>query len=241
MVTPYYQHAGMTIYHGDCRDILPSLQPVELVLTDPPYSISITGAKHIGPTGKGVRRLDFFACDADWAKMTATVVQAISAAALLVRSLYVWLGHRQIGAVVDALEMLGFSTRFLVWSKLVVCPAAPGAELCVYGYKPGRTWTPSPATNPVSNVIVADNYRHGQPGKLPHPTQKPLSLFNKLVTVSSNEGDTVLDPFMGSGTALRAAKDLGRKAIGIEIEEKYCEIAAKRLSQEVFDYAGDER
>ena len=69
-----------------------------------------------------------------------------------------------------------------------------------------------------------------------HPTQKPRKIFEIPISEWSNPGDFILDPFMGSGTTLRAAKDLGRKAIGIEIEERYCEIAAKRLSQEVFDF-----
>lgn len=66
-----------------------------------------------------------------------------------------------------------------------------------------------------------------------HPTTKPLGLVSRFVSLFSEAGETILDPFMGSGTTLRAAKDLGRKAIGIEIEERYCEIAARRLEQEV--------
>jgi site-specific DNA-methyltransferase (adenine-specific) len=62
---------------------------------------------------------------------------------------------------------------------------------------------------------------------------KPLAVVSKMVRLGSQEGETILDPFMGSGTTLRAAKDLGRKAIGIEIEERYCEIAARRFAQEV--------
>lgn len=75
--------------------------------------------------------------------------------------------------------------------------------------------------------------RFGYFGESKHPTEKPLNLVKKLMTQFSNDGDRVLDPFMGSGTTLRAAKDLKRYAIGIEIEEKYCEIAAKRMAQEV--------
>jgi site-specific DNA-methyltransferase (adenine-specific) len=66
-----------------------------------------------------------------------------------------------------------------------------------------------------------------------HETQKPLKLIKELASLFSNPGETILDPFMGSGTTLRAAKDLGRKCIGIEIEEKYCEIAVRRLAQGV--------
>lgn len=69
-----------------------------------------------------------------------------------------------------------------------------------------------------------------------HPSQKPLSLFIWILTNYLKNGETVCDPFMGSGTTLRAAKDLGKTAIGIEIDEKYCEIAAKRLQQEVFNF-----
>lgn len=73
---------------------------------------------------------------------------------------------------------------------------------------------------------------HGGQGNV-HPAQKPMKLMTRLVDLFSNEGQTILDPFMGSGTTLRAAKDLGRKAIGIEIEERYCEAAALRMRQEV--------
>jgi site-specific DNA-methyltransferase (adenine-specific) len=81
-------------------------------------------------------------------------------------------------------------------------------------------------------VINADS-TFGNNEKRFHPTQKPISLMGFCINDTSAQ--TILDPFMGSGTTLRAAKDLGRKAIGIEIEEKYCEIAAKRMSQEVLN------
>ena len=70
-----------------------------------------------------------------------------------------------------------------------------------------------------------------------HTCPKPINLIKKVVCRLSDPSDSIIDPFLGSGTTLRAAKDLGRKAIGIEIEERYCEIAAKRMAQEVFDFA----
>jgi hypothetical protein len=73
-------------------------------------------------------------------------------------------------------------------------------------------------------------------GDSEHPCPKPIGQMKWLVNRASLDGDIILDPFMGSGTTLRAAKDLGRKAIGIEIEERYCEIAAKRMAQEVFNF-----
>jgi len=75
-----------------------------------------------------------------------------------------------------------------------------------------------------------------QDKRLGHPTQKPLKMMRDIIEISCEKEGTILDPFMGSGTTLRAAKDLGRKAIGIEIEEKYCEIAVKRLQQEVLTF-----
>lgn len=80
----------------------------------------------------------------------------------------------------------------------------------------------------VSNIV-----RERPPTDRVHPNEKPLDMVSRFIRLTTEEGQTVLDPFMGSGTTLRAAKDLGRKAIGIEIEEKYCEIAVKRLAQGV--------
>jgi site-specific DNA-methyltransferase (adenine-specific) len=238
-VKPYYDDGTVTIYHGDCREILPTLDPVTLVMTDPPYSLSV-GDDHENRRGKGTRRLDFFEGDKDWTTMTAGVVERTMLAATLAPAAYVWCGHRQFGPLIDAFEADGWKTRFLVWKKDCPVPAPPGvgwdsaAELCVYAFREGRQWTPPTGTK-CPNVISADSYRHGQPGKLDHPTQKPLATASVPLTFSTLPGDLVLDPFMGSGTTLRVAKDLGRRAIGVEIEERYCEIAAERMGQGVFD------
>jgi len=235
--TPYYSADHCTIYHGDCREILPALGSVDLVMADPPYSLSVE-SDHENRRGRGTRRLNFFEGDTDWSEMTDTVTSAVALATRLAPAHYVWCGHRQFGPIVDVFEAAGFKTRFLVWRKACPVPAPPGvgwdsaAELCVYAFSSGRKWTPPTGTK-CPNVIDADSYRHGQPGKVDHPTQKPPATAHIPITFSTDPGDTVLDPFMGSGTTVRAAKDLERKAIGIEIEERYCEIAAKRLAQEV--------
>src|SRR3990167_1170718 len=133
---------GIELYLGDCREILPTLGKVDLVVTDPPYSISTPGvARWEQRYGRTPDDLNFFAGDADWFGMTAKVCEAIRLATALLAahgSLYIWCGHRQFGPLVDQLEDAGWTTRFLVWSKKHPVPPPPGAgwpsgaALCVY-------------------------------------------------------------------------------------------------------------
>jgi site-specific DNA-methyltransferase (adenine-specific) len=240
-MTPYYDEDGITIYHGDCREVLPKMPAVDLLLTDPPYSLSVE-SDHENLPGRGTRRLNFFDGDLDWATMTEAVIDRVIYASHLADAAYVWCGHRQFGPLVEAFESQGFKTRFLVWRKSVPVPAPPGvgwdsaAELCIYAFRSGRKWIPPTGTK-VPNVLDADSYRHGQPGKNGHPTQKPMVTALRPIEYSTEPGDLVLDPFMGSGTTLAAAQQLGRRAIGIEIEEKYCEIAVQRLAQGVLEFS----
>jgi len=122
----------------------------------------------------------------------------------------------------------------LIWDKI-----APGL-----GYTYRATYEfifllwKGPTKRPLNNLGISDILRFKKiaGNAKTVPTQKPLELFKLLISQSSCENEVVLDPFMGSGTTLVAAKHLRRKAIGIEIEEKYCALAVKRLSQEVFDF-----
>lgn len=231
---------GVELWLGDCRDVLPTLGKVDAVVTDPPYSISVPGVGRWEMRYGRTDDLDFFEGDDDWETMTTTVCDAAMLAIALLEdhgSVYFWCGHRQFGKLISLLEARGWKTRFLVWSKSYPVPAAPGsgwpsaAELCVYAYRSGRRWAWKGVCPFKSNVFVADSFRFGQPGKVDHPTQKPIAIINPLVRASSFVGDTIVDPFMGSGTTGVACVQLGRRFIGIEIDEGYFNIAVRRISE----------
>jgi len=235
-----------TVQCGDCLELLPLIPDgcIDLVLTDPPYAISLLGVIHQGQAGKGAKRLDYFDGDHDWSNMIYNVVvPAIDISICKMTptaSIYIWCSHRSLGPIVSLLEdKHGFSTRPLIWLKKVTPPAPPntgwssGFELCLYGYHKGRIWNQEKMI--MRNIFEADSYRHGQPGKVNHPTQKPMNVILPLVKASSNPNDLILDPFCGSGTTLVAAKQLGRRFIGMEINQDYVSIANERLKQEVLN------
>lgn len=226
---------------GDCREVSPTLGKVDAVVTDPPYSVSKPGAGRWATRYGRTDDLDFFEGDHDWPAMTELVCGAAMLAVAQLKphgSAYFWCGHRQFGRLVDQLEIAGWTTRFLVWSKMHPVPAAPGsgwpsaAELCVYAYRKGRRWSWRGVCPYRSNVFIADSFRYGQPDKADHPTQKPIAVIEPLVRASSAQNEIILDPFMGSGTTGVACVKLGRKFIGIEIEPKYFDISCRRIEQE---------
>jgi site-specific DNA-methyltransferase (adenine-specific) len=193
---PYYEESGIVIYHGDCREALPTLPKVDLVLTDPPYGL--------GDKLKGGNRSHCFTHD------VLTDLQGVITAA---ENAIVWGGNYY---------PLPPSRGWLVWYKRDSVQTAADVELA---------WTSFDMNSRlIDHTIAATN---GE--RVAHPTQKPLRVMRWCLGFAPF-AQTILDPFMGSGTTLRAAKDLGRKAIGIEIEEKYCEIAANRLRQEVLKF-----
>ena len=219
------------LHLGDCREILPTLGKVDAVVTDPPYAVSVAGSINASPAG--TRNFDFFAGDNDWPAMNAVVRQAVELASLCKPTTFIaWCSHRQIGFINEVLEGDGYSTRPLVWRKKCPPPSAPGAgfasaiEMAVYGYLPGRFWGGGQYE---ANIFEADNYRHGQPDKVDHPTQKPLGLISWNIDRTVAPDALALDPFMGSGTTGVACAKLGRRFIGIEIEPKYFDIACRRI------------
>jgi site-specific DNA-methyltransferase (adenine-specific) len=234
---PYYEHGGITIYHGDCREVLSELDFADSLITDPPYELP----NNFGSLDfDGLRRMQF---GFDQEGITDnTVIPALRSAFALVKSLHCFCGFEQFGKISNEAKASGFVPK--PYGCIKKCPPPPlkgnwwpsGFEIAIYGYRHGAYFGDG-STKRV-NLYVCDSYRHGarDSEKVEHPTQKWLPLITYLVRTLVPPSGTVLDPFLGSGTTLVAAKQLNCKAIGIELEEKYCEIAAKRLSQEVFEF-----
>jgi site-specific DNA-methyltransferase (adenine-specific) len=206
-MTPYYQDDAVTIFHGDCREILPRLEPVDLVLTDPPYG-----------TGERIRRNGEYENTRQWwDNWDSSWMQQIQ-----FRAVVAFVPPNKLAEML----LLPFPrVRLLAW----ITENPP----CRNGVSPKYGLQPIVAFGESFDVTYAlDWIKYKTNEQTDHPHEKPLSVILWAAQSIVSSG-IILDPFMGSGTTLRAAKDLGRKAIGIEIEEKYCEIAARRMSQEV--------
>jgi DNA modification methylase len=211
-VKPYYEQDGITIYHGDCREVLPSLGRFDLLLTDPPYGIGEANGKN-ATRGLLAPPMDWGI--SDWDDETAD--EALEIARGSCRWQAVFGGNYY---------HLPPTSCWLVWDKDNGETDFADCELC---------WTNF--AKAVRKLTYRWNGMLQQPGrpkeKREHPTQKPEAVMVWALQHAPDSVKIVLDPFLGSGTTLVAAKRLGRRGIGIEIEERYCEIAAKRLSQGV--------
>ena len=206
---PYYSHGGITIYHADCRDILPALVEsrgkFDLLLTDPPYGIasiwSKGGARH--GWGKAHAQID----ERNAWDISPPTRETLDAQRKSTAAQVYWGGNY---------FELPPSRGWLVWNKPERNFSLAEAELA---------WTS------LDMVIRVLDCVRSEPGRT-HPTQKPMRLMRWCLSFLP-EAKTVLDPYMGSGPVARACKDAGLQYVGIEIVEKYCEIAVKRLAQEV--------
>lgn len=209
---PYYDHNGITIYHGDCREILHYIK-ADVLITDPPYGVNFTGkeTKHAKQKG-GYTTGD----NVIGPTVIKLILPNVLRAAVFtgIRLLHDYPKPQDIGCV-----YCPAGAGFGPWCFVCFNP------ILYYGKRPRGPSAPSS----IKSFAISDNWGG-------HPCAKPMAWLIWLVDLASLPNEIVLDPFMGTGTTLRAAKDLGRRAIGIEIEEKYCEMAAKRLSQETFDF-----
>jgi len=215
---PYYSDDYATIYHGDCREILPGLPQVDLVLTDPPYGIEADGFRGSLPESKGRTMVVPIAGDGDLA---------------CAEWLFSWIGDTPsvIWGSNNWPHLLPHKGRWCCWDKR--CGERADRML---GSAFELAWENRKSGFDTMIRVLHGGVVNADGGKRLHPTQKPVELFSRVLVRYEN-ANMVLDPFMGSGPTLVAAKNLGRKSIGIEIEERYCEIAVERLSQEVLDLA----
>ena len=232
---PYYEHRGVTIYHGDCRDVLPNLAGAALIVADFPY---------------GENKASW-----DGERPDARVWDLMHASLLDGGALYYWGFWGHADWVLGNARRVGLSPLSkITWWYRTGRPQKfayrEDTETAWYFAKgEPRTFNASEYLEPyeqVSNhrrygrdgkhpgtVWIASRVLHNHPEAVGHETQKPRAVIDKMVRISSRPGELVIDPTCGSGTTLIAAKESGRRAIGIEINERYCEMAAKRLAQEI--------
>ncbi len=203
---PYYERDGITIFCADCRDVLPNLPPVDLVLTDPPYGIGRDGMRESTSSHGGRKAYDFLGWDKSIPERDLFDLMFTSSKNQIIWGANYFTRH------------LPPSMGWLFWDKGQRIAGSDG-ELAFTSFQRAL------------RVITLNRVEIMLDGAV-HPTQKPEKLMRWCISHAGNP-ETILDPFMGSGTTLRAAMDLGRRAIGIEIEERYCEIAVKRLQQSV--------
>ena len=253
-MTPYYSHAGITIYHGDCREILPSVVGVALTFTSPPYNTlgSRIPAKPSGlwaDRGGGLGFVEAVNGDGypddeseeGYQEKQIAIAELVAGASIASASLFYnhkcrWRDGKLLHPVLWMRPPSWSLREELIWNRSVSMTLnarmfAPSEERVLWFDRPGAGHTWNQPSGP--SLLSVWNIAHESGVNKPHPVSFPLALPSRAIAACSNEGDVVLDPFMGSGTTLVAAKNLGRRAIGIEIEERYCEISAKRLSQEV--------
>lgn len=215
----YYSDDNVTLYHGDCLAVLPKLEGITALVTDPPYGINYkTSASRSNKSGAK-----------NWSAIEGDAAP-FDPAHLLGYPTVVLFGGNHFA------DKLPASPGWLVWDKLNGLESK--REI---GFNNSAdvemAWTNLPKPARLFSHrwmgLLRDSELHHQSL---HPTQKPVALMRWVLTATTSPDDLICDPYAGSGATLVAAKELGRKVIGVELEERYCEIIAKRCSQDVFDF-----
>lgn len=218
-VVPYYSDEAVTIYHGDALELCPDiLRDADLLVTDPPYGISYASNQTGRFQGQEI-------ANDDSTRTRDAVLWMWDGPAAVFGS---WKERRPTGTRVvltwDKGEGVGMGDLSLPWR--------PNTEEI---YILGSGWRGHRGSSVLRDTSVVSWTGNGRGARRLHPNEKPVRLLRGIIAKAPDH-PVVIDPFVGSGTTLRAAKDLGRKAIGIEIEERYCEIAARRCAQDVLDF-----
>jgi DNA modification methylase len=218
---------------GDCLKILRKFSPasIDLLITDPPYNVSMKGNGIANLKGRKDLSMDFGEWDYNFdpipfLKETEKLLKPDG-------SMYIFCSHETF-AEMNLWCREKFTTRLLIWHKTNPVPSfrksswLSSKECILFAYRGNKTFNFDTQNN-MHDVLTYPICQGKQ--RLEHPTQKPLIIIEKFIEISSNEGDTILDPFVGTGTTLEAAERLGRNSIGIEISPKYYDIALKRMKQ----------
>jgi site-specific DNA-methyltransferase (adenine-specific) len=240
--SPFYEDDSCVIYHGDALDILPTLSDVDMVFTSPPYNLGTTRGGRSGMNEKSLGAKDLaggyrsYGDDLPQAEYDEWQTRVVAA---------MWDTLSDSGAIF-------YNHKPRIQYGIAKLPTDYGADLplrqvIIWNRKTGMNFSPSfflPKHEWIvvwakqdfvlkdkSTSQIGDVWTIAPETLAEHPAPFPLAL--PLTAIGATNATVILDPFMGSGTTLRAAKDLGRKAIGIEIDERYCEIAVRRLAQEV--------
>lgn len=242
-VTPYYEDDAVTIYHGDSFDLLHDLSGVGAVVTDPPYSSggAFRGDRTMATTTKYVNsdtaayRADFAGDNRDqraftvWCSMWMNAARRASTPGAILCSFIDW---RQLPSLTDAVQAGGWTWRNVAtWWK-------PGIRMQRGAFSGSAEYVVYATNGPVVTDFdgaVQNVYKCPPVSDKEHIAEKPASVLRWVMQVVP-PSSLVLDPFMGSGSTLRAAKDCGHRAIGVDVDERYCEIAAKRMGQGVLDF-----
>jgi site-specific DNA-methyltransferase (adenine-specific) len=221
MIRPYYDHGGITIYHGDCREVLPMLPAVGLVLTDPPYGVNLeTNYRERKRTALALCN-DFAPVAGDDEPFDPAPLLALDVPTILWGANYYadklppspsWIVWDKVDGLMSGREV-GFNDQAdleVAWSNL-------GGPARIYRHR----W-------------MGAMKKTEQQARRVHPTQKPVALMRWcLVRAGLKRGDLVFDPYMGSGPVAQACHEMGLRYIGVELVKSYCDEAIKRLSQTV--------
>ncbi len=237
---PYYQAAGVTLYHGRADDIVPELEAVDLVLTSPPYNLNGDGNNSAGTyfqqLGDGYEDHTDDMPHAEYVAWQRSIVAALwdklTDAGAIFYNHKPRVGGPRVRLPLELVPDHCHVRQVIVWDR------GSGFNRQHTYFVPAHEWVLLIAREAfrTNTRSVDDVWRIPFETGGDHPAPFPLSLAR--LAIGSTDAATVLDPFAGSGTTLRAAKDLGRQAVGIELSERYCEQIATRLGQETFDLGG---
>lgn len=222
------QIGGCTLYLGDALEVLPTIEPAHLCVSDVPYALTTGGVSKSSKTMSGIFASHNYANDGQLIMATVPFPEMMSAIYGALRTdadCYVMANDKNVHPLTDAALQAGFGFHnLLAWDKIT--PTAnrwymKNLEFTIYLWK-GRART---IRNPSAKQLI----RGGIDKVTKHPTEKPVPVMAEYVRNSSDRGDVVLDPFMGSGSTGVAAVQLGRKFVGIELDPAYFDMACERI------------